>query len=211
MKDHTHISILLDRSGSMANCVQDTLGGINRFLEEQRAFGDNATVTVAQFGSKYELIYDNVPISKVEPITEKQYRIDGWTALLDSVGKLIQNTGAYLASLPEEDRPNKVFVVITTDGHENYSREFTAAKIKEMIKHQENKYNWSFVFLGAEIGIEQGLEMGLSAANSASYSKGNSIDTYGYLSRSVVQSRGIAAAASLGNEWKEKVEENEQT
>lgn len=209
MKDHTHISILLDRSGSMSGCVADTLGGINKFLEEQKAFGDNATVTVAQFGSKYDIIYNNVPIKEVKPITESEYKIDGLTALLDSIGKLITDTGTYLSSISEEDRPNKVFVVITTDGHENASREFNHSKIKEMIKHQQEVYSWNFVFLGAEIGTEQAGLLGIQDAYSASYSKENSIDTYSFLSKSFCVTRGIKETASLDENWKKEVDKNE--
>ena len=35
-EDYTHISLVLDRSGSMSNVQSDTIGGFNTFLKDQK-------------------------------------------------------------------------------------------------------------------------------------------------------------------------------
>lgn len=174
---------------------------------EQKRVGDNATLTVAQFGSEYEMIMENVPIKEVQKITEEQYRISGCTALLDSTGKIIIDTGAYLRSIPEENRPDKVILVVMTDGLENESREFNYEKIKEMIKHQEEKYSWQFVFLGADIDTQQAEMMGFAAASSVSYSKTSSLDSYIVASNSVSDVRRGFASNIGETKLREKMEE----
>jgi hypothetical protein len=77
--------------------------------------------------------------------------VRGTTALLDAVGKTILDVGDRLFHTSEEERPGKVIFVITTDGQENASREFTYVSVKNLIERQQEKYNWEFIFLGANI------------------------------------------------------------
>ena len=143
--DLTEIVMVIDRSGSMQPIVKDAEGGVNSFIEEHRKDGD-VILTLCQFNSSYEFVYDAVPIQAVGKF---ELRPSGTTALFDALGSSIDRTGERLSVMPEKDRPGLVIFVIVTDGMENSSREYTADKIKEMIDHQTCVYNWQFVYLGA--------------------------------------------------------------
>ena len=103
------------------------------------------------FDDTYKILHDHIDIHQVPPLTEKDYAPGGCTALMDAIGRTINNVGQRLANTPEEERPSHVIFVITTDGYENASREFSRGKIKNMIEHQQEKYSWQFLFLGAGI------------------------------------------------------------
>lgn len=169
-KDYTHIAIVLDRSGSMGSVKQDTIGGFNEFLKSQQEVKGEATLTLAQFDTMYELLQENANIQNVEPLTDVTYVPRGGTALLDAIGRTINSTGQFLQSLNPSQRPEKVVFVIITDGEENSSREFTLESVNEMITHQTEKYQWQFVFLGAnQDAIQAGMSYGVSASNSMSF------------------------------------------
>ncbi|MCE7791559.1 VWA domain-containing protein [Salipaludibacillus sp. CUR1] len=146
----TEIVFLLDRSGSMAGLESDTIGGFNAFVKKQCELEGETVLTAALFDDRYEVLWNGVDAGSVT-LTEKEYFVRGMTALLDSVGKTILDVGYRLSHTSEERRPSKVIVVITTDGMENASTEFTYEKVKELIKHQQETYNWEFVFMGANI------------------------------------------------------------
>lgn len=147
-KGYTHIVMIIDRSGSMSGLKSDVVGGFNDFVDEQRKAEGTATMTLIQFDTTYAVNYEFKDIQDVPYI---DYSTQGCTAMYDAIGKAINNTGVHLLKMAEEDRPEKVIVIIQTDGEENSSKEYTAYVIKEMIKTQENDYNWDFVFLGANI------------------------------------------------------------
>lgn len=177
------ITFVLDRSGSMADIADDTIGGYNRLLADQKAEPGEATFTLVQFDNKYEVVYAAVPIADVPELTRGTFVPRGGTALLDAIGRTINETGARLAALPEEERPSTVIVVVITDGYENQSKEFIAkwdaerrvvipSPIAEMIRHQQDVYNWTFLFLGADQdAIETAGGIGIAAANSLTYAK----------------------------------------
>jgi hypothetical protein len=165
----TEIIFLLDRSGSMAGLESDTIGGFNGFIEKQREMEGDTLVTAVLFDDQYEILWNGVEAEKAK-LTKKNYYVRGMTALLDAVGKTILDVGYRLAKTNEEDRPGKVIFVITTDGMENASQEFTYEKVKELIKHQQEKYNWEFIFLGANIDAsEEADSLGIDAANAYSF------------------------------------------
>jgi hypothetical protein len=149
-RDLTEIIFLLDRSGSMAGLETDTIGGFNAFIEKQRQLEGETIVTAVLFDDRYEILWNGIDANKAI-LTDKEYYVRGSTALLDAVGKTILDVGYRLSKTSEETRPGKVIFVITTDGLENSSREFSYEKVKELIKHQQEKYNWEFIFLGANI------------------------------------------------------------
>ena len=172
MKNKTDITIILDRSGSMESVKQDTIGGFNNFLSEQQKVEGEASLSLVQFDDQYEVVYENKDINAAVRMTEATFQPRGSTALFDAVGRTINAVGARLAALSEEERPDKVLLVIMTDGFENASREFTAAKVGEMISHQRDVYNWEFMFIGAnqdavlsaqEIGIQAGAALTYAA------------------------------------------------
>jgi hypothetical protein len=101
------------------------------------------------FDHEYLVVHNNIAICAVPPLDSNTYVPRGMTALLDAVGRTIDDVGARLAATPEAERPAKVIVAILTDGQENASRDYTFAKVSAMIKHQQEKYSWEFLFLAA--------------------------------------------------------------
>ncbi len=165
----TEIVFLLDRSGSMAGLEDDTIGGFNSFVKSQLSLPGDLILTTVLFDDKYEILWNGVdPIGK--SLTHKEYFVRGSTALLDALGKTILDVGNRLSSRPNEQRPGKVIFVITTDGQENSSKEFTYPKIKELIEHQQSKYRWDFIFLGANIdAVKEAKSIGINANEAFSY------------------------------------------
>ena len=167
-QDFTDITLVVDRSGSMESIKSDAEGGINTFICEQAREPGEVLLTLVQFDTEYDFIHKGVPIQKVP-----RYKLvpRGSTALLDAVGRAINETGERLAKLPESDRPSLVIFVVMTDGHENSSHEFTKAQIKSMIEHQQQAYNWQFTFLGAnQDAFAEASEIGIDAGGAADFS-----------------------------------------
>jgi uncharacterized protein YegL len=170
--NYAHIAICLDRSGSMAKVSDETIIGINSFLNEQRAVKGTATVSLATFANDYTLIHDFVPLDQVSDLTNKTYKPAGYTALLDSIGRLVNDVGARLAKMEEHERPSQVLVIIISDGEENRSKTFNRGQIFDMISHQRNKYNWNFVFIGcSQDQISEAVNLGIAPQNAAIYSQ----------------------------------------
>jgi uncharacterized protein YegL len=151
-KNVTEIIFLLDRSGSMSGLESDTIGGFNAFVKKQSQQEGETLVTAVLFDDQYEVLWNGSNARDVK-LTEREYYVRGCTALLDAVGQTILDVGHRLSKTNEAQKPSKVIFVITTDGMENASREFTYGKVKELIKHQQEKYNWEFIFMGANIDV----------------------------------------------------------
>jgi len=167
--EKTHIICVLDRSGSMSSIMKDSIGGFNTFLKQQRELPDDATITVALFDDKYELLYDNVDIKEVKDITETEWFPRGTTALYDAIGKTINNDKALIKKMSKKDRPNKVLVCVVTDGNENASREFRIDDVKKLIKDCEND-DWNFIYLAAnQDAFDVGSSFGISGSNTYTY------------------------------------------
>ena len=170
MKDETDITVVLDRSGSMASVRDDAIGGFNSFLEEQKAVPGSARMTLVQFDDQYEVIYECRDVQDAPPLSAQTFVPRGSTALLDAIGRTMTATGVRLAALPEEGRPEKVLLVVMTDGQENASREFSGSRIFDMITHQREKYAWEIVFIGAnQDAVVTGASYGLPAASALNY------------------------------------------
>ena len=166
----TEIVFILDRSGSMMHLTDDTIGGFNSFIEKQKGEPGEALLTTVLFDDQYEVLHNGVSLKEVQPMTKDQYWARGMTAMYDAIGKTINEVGHRLSETPEQYRPGKVIFVITTDGMENASREFTQTKVKEMIQHQTEKYSWDFIFLGANIDSAATAEgIGIKAGYAADY------------------------------------------
>ncbi|HNQ06395.1 MAG TPA: vWA domain-containing protein [Tetrasphaera sp.] len=166
----THLYFLLDRSGSMQSIKTDTEGGFAAFIAEQRNAAGRCRVTLAQFDNAYEVVYADLDVALVEPLTLQPR---GTTALLDAIGRLVTEAGQSLARLPEAERPGTVVVAIMTDGLENASKEWTHAAVKALIEQQERDYLWQFLYMGADQdAIEVGARIGVAAANSLTYARG---------------------------------------
>ena len=164
-QDLADITIILDRTGSMEPIRDDTIGGFNRFVEDQRRGPGECLMTLAQFDSQepFEVLYRAVPIGDVQPMTRDRYVPRAATPLLDAIGRGINDTGKRLSEVAESERPEKVLFVVITDGLENASREFKKATIKEMVERQREVYKWEFVFLGANMdAIQEGEALGVA-------------------------------------------------
>lgn len=172
MKDATHIAVLLDRSGSMGDIKDDAIGGFNCFLKEQKAAGANATLTLVQFDTEStDVVHESMPILEVPDLNHQTFQPRGGTPLLDALGQTIDSTGRALAAIPEANRPNKVVFVVITDGQENSSHRHTKASVKEKIDHQSDRYNWQFVFLGAnQDAFDEAGAVGIAMGNAANFS-----------------------------------------
>ena len=161
----TEIIFLLDRSGSMSGLEADTIGGFNSFIERQKELGGNALITTVLFDDRYEILWDGKNICDIK-LSSKEYYVRGSTALLDAIGKTILDVSYRISRKEKIERPNNVIFVITTDGMENSSKEFTYEKIKSLILHQQKLNNWSFIFLGANIDvIKEASELGIDKSN----------------------------------------------
>lgn len=146
----TEIIFLLDRSGSMSGLESDTIGGFNAFIEKQCKLDGNVSLTTVLFDDQYEILWNGINAAGAK-LTKDDYYVRGTTAMLDAVGKTIVDVGHRLSTTVEELRPGKVIFVITTDGMENASTEFTHDKVKKLITQQEEKYAWEFIFIGANM------------------------------------------------------------
>lgn len=159
----TELVYIIDMSGSMTRLRDDTIGGYNTMLSEQRKLTkDNpnmkANVTTVLFDDRYIVLHDREDLSSVRDITEEDYAPLGMTAMLDAIGKTFVSVGQKLAATPEAERPALVSVTIITDGYENASKEYSWKQIRDMIKEQREKYSWVISFLGANIDVEKTAE-----------------------------------------------------
>jgi hypothetical protein len=200
--NYAEIVMLLDRSGSMSTVLKDTIGGFNSFVREQRnnKVGE-VRLSLYQFDDKYDVVYEGRPIQDVPDLTTETFIPRGMTALFDATGKTINALGERLSKMYEQDRPSLVIFVILTDGEENSSKEFRLERVKEIIKHQTERYNWKFVFLGADQDAFQATQMGISANNTYNYASGHSDRMYRNLSKGIsytvnAMSTGQACAAA---------------
>ena len=209
-KGLTELVFILDRSGSMGVLESDTIGGFNSMLDKQKKGEGEAYVTTVLFDDKYEKIHDRFPIGQVKKLTEEDYYVRGCTALLDAMGTSIHQMALVQRYLPEEERAEKVIFVITTDGLENASREYSKEKVKQMIEKEKEKYGWEFLFLGANMdAVEEAGSFGIDADRSVTFQNdGQGIRTnYRAVGEVLCQMR-CASAPPVGAGWKKEIEED---
>lgn len=189
----TLLLLIVDRSGSMRGRHEDASGGINTLIKEQAANPvGSCDITLVQFDDKYEVVHR---AQDAKTIPEYTLVPRGQTALLDAVGRGVVETGEYLAALDEDQRPGLVAVTIVTDGHENDSKEYTKAKVRELIQHQTEKYGWQFQFLGADISaFDEAEAMGIDPNKAAQYDPNKSTRAvYATTSSSLGRARAASA------------------
>ena len=200
-KDLTEVVFILDRSGSMSGLEADTIGGFNSMIEKQRKEEGEAFISTILFDDQTEVLYDRVPVGKIEPMNDKQYYVRGCTALLDAIGGAIHHIGNVHKYAREEDRPEKTLFIITTDGMENASRSYTFDKVKKMVERQKERYGWEFLFLGANIdAIEVAGRFGINADRAINYecdSEGTKLN-YRVLSETVSAVRRSKSKVEMG-------------
>jgi uncharacterized protein YegL len=205
-KDLTELVFILDRSGSMSGLESDTIGGYNALLEKQKKEPGEAIVTTVLFDDRYELLHDRINLMGIAPITENEYFVRGSTALLDAIGKTINKIGNAQKHTAEEERAERVLLVITTDGMENASREYSYEKVRHMIEHQKSKYGWEFIFLGANIdAVAAARRFGINQDRAANYnadSEGTLLN-YEVLSETV---SSLRASRIIKENWKDRID-----
>lgn len=205
-KGLTELIFILDRSGSMGGLEADTIGGFNSLLAKQKKEAGEALVSTVLFDNETEVLHDRAPLADVKPMTAEDYYVRGCTALLDAVGGAIHHIGNVHKYARAEDVPEHTLVIITTDGMENASRRYDASRVKEMIKRQQEKYGWEFLFLGANIdAVETAGSFGIApqrAANFHSDHEGTLLN-YEVLSDTVCS---VRAGMPLSAEWKERID-----
>ena len=169
-KRSMEVVFILDRSGSMSGLEADTIGGFNSTLKKQKADPEGVLWSTVLFDDRHEVIHDRVPVADVPELTEEEYYVRGCTALLDAIGRAIHHIRNVHKYARPEDVPEKTLFVITTDGMENASREYTYEKVKEMIKKETEKYGWEFIFLGANMdAVSVAGRMGIRPERSATF------------------------------------------
>lgn len=153
------VVFLLDRSGSMRGTEKDTIGGYNSYINSFK--NENAKITTILFDNKYEMITERKDVKEISELTEKEYYVRGSTALLDAIGNSIK--------FMDDKKAEKVMFIITTDGYENASHNYTKEQIKEMIQGHSN---WEFMYIGADIdSYSKGNSIGIKSSNIANYKK----------------------------------------
>jgi hypothetical protein len=168
----TLIAALLDRSGSMKDCKRATETGFDEMIAKHRSEPGEAVVTLSTFDDQYDNVYANVPIADVPPLTLVPRNM---TAMLDAIGRFITEIGEHLAGQDEADRPGTVICLIMTDGYENASKEWSYDSVKTLITQQREQYNWSFLFLGANIdAVDVGSRIGVPKAMAMTYNSNDS-------------------------------------
>jgi hypothetical protein len=145
-----------------------TISTFNEFIDTQRAEPGACDVALTLFDTRFDVRHTGDPIDRVVRLTEHNYQPSGMTALHDAVGKTIDEVGQRLAAMHESQRPGKVVFVVQTDGEENSSREYTGDQVRQMIKHQEERYQWVFTFLGANQDAWAN-SLGIARGNTISY------------------------------------------
>ena len=152
MKDNfIHVCFVIDESGSMSGTEDDVIGGFKKVVDEQKAVKDGTcSISYFKFSSGVEEVYIGKDVNEVEYLDGK-YNPHGLTALFDGVGTAIDKIGEWIDKMPEDEKPEKNLIVVMTDGGENNSKDYSVSKVKEMIKHQEDKYNWSFIYMGSDL------------------------------------------------------------
>ena len=171
MKNNTtEVVFVLDRSGSMQGLEADTIGGFNSMLEKQKKEEGNCFVTTVLFDHEMKTIHDRLPLCEVNLMTDKDYYVGGCTALLDAVGSTIEHIRNIHKYARKEDVPQNTIFVITTDGMENASHNYSAEQVKEMVEKMKRDFGWEFIFLGANIdAVSAAKDIGIDPPRAANY------------------------------------------
>ena len=205
-KNLTEIVFIFDRSGSMAGLVRDTIGGFNAMIEKQKRADGEAMVSTVLFSDESVVIYDRADVKTVEPLTQNTYTVGGCTALIDAIGGAIHHIGNVHKYIHNGDIPEHTMFVITTDGMENASHRYSSDRVKKMIKKQQEKYGWEFIFLGANIdAVQTAASFGIAEDHAVNYhsdSLGTQLN-YEVVGEAICEMR---ARGTLKKNWRKKIE-----
>ena len=207
----TELVFILDRSGSMSGLEDDTIGGFNGMIKKQKKDNENVNVTTVMFDDQVEFIHDRFPIAIVEPLTDEDYSVRGCTALLDAMGESIKKTEGVQRHLPEAHKAGKVIFVITTDGHENSSKEYSYSQIRKMVEAKK-KIGWECLFRGANMdAIGEAEKLGISRNRAVTYENDSegvalNFETVGVALRHAVSCKCVGEEM-FDDDWADEIEE----
>lgn len=207
-KDLVELVFILDRSGSMSGLEEQTIGGFNRLISEQKEVKGEAIVSTVLFDDAFEVIHNRLPIQRIESMTSKEYYVRGSTALLDAIGRSIVKIRHIHQKLDEEAKPEKTLFFIITDGMENASKEFDYTHIKDYIELQKEKYGWEFIFMGANIdAIKTAKKFGVDSNRAVQYhsdEQGTNLN-YRVMSETI---RDLRVNKTIKEDWKSDIDKD---
>jgi hypothetical protein len=200
-KDYTHISIVLDKSGSMYRVWSDTINGVKSFINEQHKLKSKCTLSLTVFSDsnsiKFPIVMEDINNITDSTIDALNIIPDGATALRDAIGATIVNTGKKLAELDEAKRPDKVLILIQTDGQENSSEEYTTDVLSSLIEDHTSKYSWEFMFVGTDKNaVLSAQSYGISSGSTSTYSIDNIKSSFTTLGKKTMSMRGSSRGSS---------------
>lgn len=212
-KNLTELVFVIDKSGSMSGLEKDTVGGFNSMLDKQRTEDGDVAITTVLFDDRIQVLHDRADITKVSNLTNKDYQPGGCTALLDALGKTIKHINKVQKALPEDECPEKTMFIITTDGQENSSHEYSYEKIKKMVEKKQEKKQWEFLFLGANMdAISAAADIGIKANRATNFhsdAAGTAVN-YRAMNRAVSVFRGcqMERVSEALADWDEEVKKD---
>ena len=202
------VVFLLDRSGSMSGLESDTIGGFNSMIEKQKKQDGECIVSTVLFDDESRVIHDRVSLDEIRPMTEDDYFVGGCTALIDAIGGAIHHIGNVHKYAREEDVPENIIFIITTDGQENASHRYSSNKVKQMIERQKEKYGWEFLFIGANIdAVETAKRYGIDRNRAVNYNAdahGTSV-LYETVSKAVCN---VRASKCMADDWSAEIDKD---
>lgn len=205
----TDLIMILDRSGSMSGLEEDTMGGYNAMLKAQKKLPGEVLVTTVLFDDTYTLLHDRKDIHKVSPMTEKDYHIGGTTALYDAMGITLHHLENSL-SVKGKEKGN-VMVVVTTDGMENASREYSASAIKAMIQRLKETLGFEFIFLGANMdAAEVAKDFGIARDRAVTFHSDQVGTKINYKSINYAV-ENLRSSSVVPDDWKKEIEKDYQS
>lgn len=202
----TELVFILDKSGSMCDLVEDTIGGFNSLIEKQKAQEDDCKVTTVLFDNTMSTVHDRVSLDEVEPMTDDDYVPFGCTALIDAIGSTVEHIEKIHKYARREDVPESTMFVIITDGLENASHIYSSGKVKKMIEKRKEKDGWEFLFIGANIdSVETARGFGINEDRAIDYRADHSGTKVVY--ETVSKAVGcMRASRPLQQSWSEDIE-----
>lgn len=203
----TELVFILDRSGSMGGLEQDTIGGFNAMIGKQKKEEGDCFVSTVLFDHEVSILHDRVPLAEIPEMTGEDYYVRGCTALIDAIGMTVRHIEEVHRYIRPEDVPARTVFVITTDGLENASKEYSAGKVRRMIE-EKKKDGWEFLFIGANIdAVETAKHFGIGADRAVNYhadKKGTSV-LFSCVGRAVSAAR---ACAPMEADWCREIQED---